>query len=94
MDTTRMEALLGALAVLGLLVLMVLPAVIGIVHDRRIDRQLRQAEAGRTTAPGGRDVPAAPARTTRDATPSRAPRDITSSRTPRDATSHRTTRAA
>ncbi len=89
-----MEALFGALTVLGLLVLMVLPAVIGIVRDRRIDRQLRQAETGRTTAPGGRDVPAAPARTTRSATPSRAPRDVTSPRTSRDATSHRTARAA
>ncbi|MER5223379.1 hypothetical protein [Streptomyces flaveus] len=46
MDTTRMEALIGMLTVLGILVLLVLPAVIGIVRDRRIDRQLREAEQG------------------------------------------------
>ncbi|MEV8594760.1 hypothetical protein [Streptomyces sp. NPDC052012] len=60
MDTAHMEALIGMLVVLGLLVLMVLPAVIGIVHDRRIDRQLRRAETARDTtratsrAPAGR----------------------------------------
>ncbi|EHN75906.1 hypothetical protein SMCF_4623 [Streptomyces coelicoflavus ZG0656] len=32
------------LATLGLLVLMVLPSVIGIVRDRRIDRQIREAQ--------------------------------------------------
>ncbi len=35
------------LVTFGLLVLMVLPSVIGIVRDRRIDRQLREAEEGR-----------------------------------------------
>ncbi len=35
------------IAVLGLLVLMVLPAAIGIVHDRRIDRRIRQAQEDR-----------------------------------------------
>ncbi|MFI9821003.1 hypothetical protein ACIHFC_11115 [Streptomyces sp. NPDC052013] len=60
MDTAHMEALIEMLVVLGLLVLMVLPAVIGIAHDRRIDRQLRQAETARDTtratsrAPAGR----------------------------------------
>ncbi|MFE9647847.1 hypothetical protein ACFYO0_27785 [Streptomyces sp. NPDC006365] len=44
MDTTRMEALIGMVTVLGILALLVLPAVIGIVRDRRIDRQLREAE--------------------------------------------------
>ncbi|CAL9441299.1 hypothetical protein [Streptomyces sp. Tu 3180] len=78
-----MEALIGTLTVLGLLVLMVLPAVIGIVRDRRIDRQIRRAEAGRAAAER-RDT-AAPARTARGAASRRAARD---------ATSHRTARAA
>lgn len=30
--------------VLGMFVLLVLPSVIGIVHDRRIDRQIREAQ--------------------------------------------------
>lgn len=38
-----MEALIGMSLTFGLLVLMVLPSVIGIVRDRRIDRQLREA---------------------------------------------------
>lgn len=44
MDTTQLQGLIGTLTVLGLLALVVLPAIIGVVHDRRIDRQLRQAE--------------------------------------------------
>jgi hypothetical protein len=36
------------LATFGLLVLMVLPSVIGIVRDRRIDRQIREAQEGRS----------------------------------------------
>lgn len=39
-----MEALIGMSLTFGLLVLMVLPSVIGIVRDRRIDRQLREAQ--------------------------------------------------
>jgi type II secretory pathway pseudopilin PulG len=35
------------LTVLALLVLLVLPSVIGIVHDRRIDRQIREAQEAR-----------------------------------------------
>jgi hypothetical protein len=35
------------LTVLGLLVLLVLPSVIGIAHDRRIDRQIREAQKAR-----------------------------------------------
>ncbi|MGY0069681.1 hypothetical protein ACWZEH_23405 [Streptomyces sp. QTS137] len=50
MDTTQVEALIGMLTVLGLLVPMVLPAAIGIAHDRRIDRQLKQAGTGRAAA--------------------------------------------
>ncbi|MEU9186326.1 hypothetical protein AB0D14_17605 [Streptomyces sp. NPDC048484] len=46
MNTTQLEGLIGMLFVLGILVLLVLPSVIGIVRDRRIDRQLREAEQG------------------------------------------------
>ncbi len=35
------------LATFGLLVLMVLPSVIGIMRDRRIDREIREARKGR-----------------------------------------------
>lgn len=45
-----MEALIAMVAVFGLFVLMVLPALIGIAHDRRIDRQLRRAETDRAAA--------------------------------------------
>ncbi|GAA0644676.1 hypothetical protein GCM10009535_22600 [Streptomyces thermocarboxydovorans] len=45
-----MEALIGMLVVLALFALMVLPAAIGIAHERRIDRQLRQAGTARDTA--------------------------------------------
>jgi hypothetical protein len=40
------------LTVLGILVLLVLPSVIGIVHDRRIDRQIREAERARREVKG------------------------------------------
>lgn len=35
------------LAVLGMFVLMVLPSLIGIAHDRRVDRQIREARQAR-----------------------------------------------
>ncbi|MFD0418002.1 hypothetical protein [Streptomyces sp. NPDC127108] len=37
---------LNTLAVLGVFLLMALPSLIGHAHDRRIDRQLREAERG------------------------------------------------
>ncbi|WP_329137880.1 hypothetical protein [Streptomyces sp. NBC_00670] len=43
MDTTHAQALIGMVAVLGLLALITLPALIGVVHDWRVDRQLRAA---------------------------------------------------
>ncbi|MHC8418511.1 hypothetical protein ACH121_01545 [Streptomyces sp. NB004] len=43
MTGNQMEALIGMSLTFGLLVLMVLPSVIGIVRDRRIDRELREA---------------------------------------------------
>ncbi|SDD63999.1 hypothetical protein [Streptomyces prasinopilosus] len=83
MDTTQVEALIGMLAVLGLLVLMVLPAVIGIAHERRTDRQLKWAETGRAAA-GRHHAPAGPPR------PERTP----GARPERSAAPHRTARAA
>ncbi|GGW86906.1 hypothetical protein GCM10010297_04820 [Streptomyces malachitofuscus] len=57
-----MEALIAMVAVLGLFVLMTLPALIGIVHDRRIDRQIERAEAARAAAERPADrTPARPA---------------------------------
>lgn len=40
------------LFVLGLLALIVLPSVIGLAHDRRVDRQIREAERARLAAEG------------------------------------------
>ncbi|MFI8206355.1 hypothetical protein [Streptomyces sp. NPDC085937] len=57
MNTTQMEALISMVAVLGLFVLMTAPAVIGILRDRRIDRQIRRAQAAPVTEPP--DAPAA-----------------------------------
>ncbi|MDX2526058.1 hypothetical protein OG920_30120 [Streptomyces europaeiscabiei] len=49
MDTTQLQGLIGTLAVLGLLALVALPAIVGVVHDWRVDRQLRRAEERRTS---------------------------------------------
>ncbi|GAA4003744.1 hypothetical protein GCM10022384_57940 [Streptomyces marokkonensis] len=46
MTGNQTEALIGMLATFGLLVLMVLPSVIGIVREKRVDRQLREAQEG------------------------------------------------
>ncbi|XMA38591.1 hypothetical protein O1157_23650 [Streptomyces albogriseolus] len=56
MNTTQMEALISMVAVLGLFVLMTAPAVIGILRDRRIDRQIRRAQAAPVPEPP--DTPA------------------------------------
>lgn len=50
MTSEQTEALIGMTVVLGILVLLVLPSLLGIAHDRRIDRQLREAEEGRPEA--------------------------------------------
>ncbi|MDX2693281.1 hypothetical protein Sipo8835_01385 [Streptomyces ipomoeae] len=44
MNETQTQTLIGTLVVLGMLALVILPAVIGAVRDRRVDRQLRDAE--------------------------------------------------
>ncbi|MFI7409149.1 hypothetical protein ACIBU0_10835 [Streptomyces sp. NPDC049627] len=48
MTTEQTEGLISMLTVLGMFVLLVLPSVIGIVRDRRIDRQIREAQERRT----------------------------------------------
>jgi type II secretory pathway pseudopilin PulG len=48
MTSEQAQALIGMIVVLGILVLLVLPALLGIAHDRRVDRQLREAEKRRT----------------------------------------------
>ncbi|MEW2317876.1 hypothetical protein [Streptomyces bauhiniae] len=47
MNGNQIEGLIGMVATLGILVLLVLPSVIGIVRDRRVDRQLGQAQKDR-----------------------------------------------
>lgn len=44
MNGNQIEGLIGMLATLGILVLLVLPSVLGIVRERRVDRQLREAQ--------------------------------------------------
>ncbi|WP_159053306.1 hypothetical protein [Streptomyces regalis] len=47
MTAEQTEGLISMLTVLGMFVLLVLPSVIGIVRDRRIDRQIREAQEHR-----------------------------------------------
>ncbi|MFD9434605.1 hypothetical protein [Streptomyces sp. NPDC060002] len=47
MNTNQIEGLIGMLMVLGILVLLVLPSVLGIVRDRRADGQIREAQEAR-----------------------------------------------
>ncbi|MFD4788134.1 hypothetical protein ACFWN1_13975 [Streptomyces sp. NPDC058459] len=47
MNGNQLQGLIGMVATLGILVLLVLPSVIGIVRDLRIDRQLGQAQKDR-----------------------------------------------
>ncbi|MEV0239144.1 hypothetical protein AB0I06_04265 [Streptomyces sp. NPDC050674] len=51
MNTNQIEALIGMTATLGILVLLVLPSVIGLVRERRIDRQIREAQEARGEVP-------------------------------------------
>lgn len=52
-----MNAFLGYATVLTVLLLLAAPSLVGYVHDRRIDRELREAE----TTPRSPDVPDVPA---------------------------------
>ncbi|MER6713957.1 MULTISPECIES: hypothetical protein [unclassified Streptomyces] len=51
MDTNQTQTLIAMVFVLGTLVLLVLPSVLGIVRDRRIDRQIREAQEARQSGP-------------------------------------------
>ncbi|WP_328410903.1 hypothetical protein OG542_13295 [Streptomyces violaceus] len=44
METNQVQTLIAMIFVLGTLVLLVLPSVIGIVRDRRVDRQIWEAQ--------------------------------------------------
>ncbi|MGI5137127.1 MULTISPECIES: hypothetical protein [unclassified Streptomyces] len=44
MNTAQAQALIGMLTVVGILVLLVLPSLIGIAHERRVDRRIRKAQ--------------------------------------------------
>ncbi|MFE9608940.1 hypothetical protein [Streptomyces sp. NPDC006012] len=44
MNTNQIEGLTGMGAVLAILVLLALPSLLGIVRERRIDRQIREAQ--------------------------------------------------
>lgn len=58
MTTEQTQGLIGLLAVLGILLLVILPALIGAVREHRVDRQLREAEKG--DGPGKRNGPEQP----------------------------------
>ncbi|MEV5881614.1 hypothetical protein AB0L74_02600 [Streptomyces sp. NPDC052020] len=47
MTGEQTQAMIGMAATLALLVLMILPSLVGIVRERRVDRQLREAEQAR-----------------------------------------------
>ncbi|WP_167345949.1 hypothetical protein RFN58_28385 [Streptomyces iakyrus] len=51
MNTNQIEALIGMTATFGILVLLILPSVIGLVRERRIDRQIREAQEAREDVP-------------------------------------------
>ncbi|WP_202510086.1 hypothetical protein [Streptomyces sp. SID5643] len=51
MNTNQIEALIGMTATLGILVLLILPSVIGLVRERRIDRRIREAQEAREGVP-------------------------------------------
>ncbi|MCX5258510.1 MULTISPECIES: hypothetical protein [Streptomyces] len=44
MTSAQTEGLIAMLTVFAIFVLLVLPSVIGIVHDKRVDRQIRAAQ--------------------------------------------------
>lgn len=60
-DSRAMNLFLDYLTVIALFVFVALPAAVGFVRERRIDRQLRDAERGRRRA-RNRIAPRAPIR--------------------------------
>ncbi|MFD8260821.1 hypothetical protein [Streptomyces griseoluteus] len=67
MNGNQIEGLIGMVATLGILVLLALPSVIGIVRERRIDRQLGQAQKDR-----GKEIRTAQKSSSRSTVPSTA----------------------
>ncbi|WP_443056729.1 hypothetical protein [Streptomyces sp. IBSBF 2390] len=65
MNGNQIEGLIGMTATLGILLLLVLPSVLGIVRDRRIDRQLREAERNGLRPAAASSQPPAPRRVTK-----------------------------
>ncbi|WP_326781254.1 hypothetical protein OG739_24325 [Streptomyces longwoodensis] len=47
MTTEQTEALIGMTVVVAILVLLALPSALGVIRDRRIDRQIREAQEAR-----------------------------------------------
>ncbi|MFF5754818.1 hypothetical protein ACFY7A_05160 [Streptomyces longwoodensis] len=47
MTTEQTEALIGMTVVVAILVLLALPSALGVIRDRRIDRQIREAQEER-----------------------------------------------
>ncbi|KQX81181.1 MULTISPECIES: hypothetical protein [Streptomyces] len=60
-----MNTFLSYLVIAALVALVLLPALVGHAQERRIDRQLREAERGRTPAPRGTAGAAQPVVATR-----------------------------
>ncbi|MEU7409043.1 MULTISPECIES: hypothetical protein [Streptomyces] len=60
MNGNQIEGLIGMLVTLGILVLLILPSVLGALRDRRVDRQLREAERGAAPTAPAAQRPAAP----------------------------------
>ncbi|MFK4098614.1 hypothetical protein ACI2L1_00740 [Streptomyces sp. NPDC019531] len=56
MTSAQTEGLIAMLTVFAILVLLILPSVIGIVHDKRVDRQIRKAHEYRTAHGATRTV--------------------------------------
>jgi hypothetical protein len=64
MNGNQIEGLIGMIATLGILVLLVLPSVLGIVHDRRIDRQLREVQESQGGSPRKKEAQKSSSRST------------------------------
>ncbi|MGW9399051.1 hypothetical protein [Streptomyces sp. NPDC055642] len=94
MDTTQMEALIATVAVLGLFVLMTLPALVGVARDRRIDRQIERAAAERTATERAATERAATERAASARATAGRPAGPDAARRSRGAASHRAARAA
>ncbi|TKT07830.1 hypothetical protein E4U92_20505 [Streptomyces galbus] len=49
MTTEQTQALIGMTLVVAILVLLALPSALGVIRDRRIDRQIREAQEPRVS---------------------------------------------